>query len=68
MDCSLERQDNLAQENRNAAVRYTRERKTFGHRWDKLGRGSNQTHLGTGLQRKWGINTRDFQNKRGNTN
>ena len=45
LDCSLERQDNLAQEEGNKGVKYMRERWTIGHMWDKLERRSNHTHL-----------------------
>ena len=33
------------QSGRGGKEQYTKERKTIRHRWDTLGRGSNQTHL-----------------------
>ena len=46
LERSLDRQDNLAQEDGNTGVKYTRDRETIGRRWDTLGSGTNQTHLG----------------------
>ena len=45
LDCSLERQDNLTQEERNKGVEYTKESYTIGNRWVTLKSESNQTHL-----------------------
>ena len=45
LESSLGRQDNLAEEEGNTGVKYTREKYTIGHRWDALGRSNDQTHL-----------------------